>query len=90
MNSLTVEDTFFIQGRGLIAAGKLDELKHGFRIGLRVQIIRPDGSHLYSEVRGMEVSRPCFTEQTSLGLLLDAHLTKADVPRGSVIKLYTG
>jgi hypothetical protein len=89
MNSLTVEDTFLIPGRGIIAAGKLDGLEHEFRSGVRVKIVRPDGTHLFGAVRGIHIPRPCLTEQRNLDLLLDASVSKEDVPRGSVITITT-
>ena len=83
----TVEDTFLIEGRGLIVAGKLDGERHGFNTGARVSISRPDGTKLVSSVRGARVSRPCFSEGINIDLLLEEAFATEEVPRGSVVAL---
>ena len=90
MSQITVEDTFLIEGRGLIASGKPNDERHGFRAGARVRITRPDGSQLLSVVRGVNVSRPCFTEEVSIDVLLEGISTREEVPRGSVVTLEVG
>jgi hypothetical protein len=89
MKSFTVEDTFLIPGRGIIAAGKLVGLEHEFRSGARVKIVRPDGTHLFGAVRGIRISPPSLTEQRNIDLLIDVSVSKDDVPRGSVITVST-
>jgi translation elongation factor EF-Tu-like GTPase len=86
-----VEDVFTIEGKGLVAAGLLDGVRHDFSIGARVRISRPDGTRLVCGVRGAEVLRTaCFTESVSIYVLLGGVLTPQDVPRGSVVALETG
>jgi translation elongation factor EF-Tu-like GTPase len=86
-NQFTVEDTFLIEGRGLVVAGKLEGLRHGFRAGARVSIARPDGTRLVSGVRGARVSRPCFAGGVNIDVLLEEAFAREEVPRGSVVAL---
>ena len=89
-NGLTVEDTFLIAGRGLIVAGELTDAEHGFKIGARVTIVRPDGSRLGGKVRGTDVSGPRFDERRSLAVLLEGVMEKGDVPHGSFVTVDGG
>lgn len=89
-NQFTVEDAFLVEGRGLIAAGKMDGVRHGFSIGARVRISRPDGTQFVCAVRGARVSRPCLTEGFSIDVLLEGVLAREEVPRGSVVALESG
>jgi translation elongation factor EF-Tu-like GTPase len=82
---LTVEDTFLITGRGLVAAGWEDEypnVKHGEE----VEIVHPDGTKIETRVFWEFIRRlnPIETEKKPVGLLLK-DLEKKDVPKGSVI-----
>jgi len=85
MRRLNVGDTHFLETRGVVACGVVPSREHGFTIGTSVEIIRPDGSHIVSSVRGVENFTSCFSERISIGLLLDEAITKEDVPPGSVI-----
>jgi translation elongation factor EF-Tu-like GTPase len=87
MNQFKVEDTFRIEGRGLIAAGRLEGVGHSFRVGARVRVSRPDGTHLISAVRGVNVFGGCFSENLSIAVLLADDIAKDEVPRGSVVAL---
>ena len=89
MNQFKVEDTFRIEGRGLIAAGRLEGVGHGFRVGARVRVTRPDGTHLVSAVRGVNVFGGCFSEGRSIAVMLTDDIAKDEVPRGSVMAVET-
>ena len=86
-SSFTVEDTFVIEGRGLIAAGVLEGPSHGFRDGARVVITRPDGTRLASAVRGARVKTACFGDGVNIHLLLADVSAPEEVPRGSVVTI---
>lgn len=86
-SQFTVEDTFLIKGRGLIVVGRMDDARHGFRIGARVRVSRPGGTELTNSVRGTEVLRHCFSEGVSIAVLLHEAVAKEEVPRGSVVTL---
>jgi len=87
MSQLTVEDTFLIEGRGLVVSGRPDDASHGFRAGSRVRVTCPDGSRLVCAVRGVHVPRWCFTEAAGIDLLLEGVAAREEVPRGSVVTL---
>ncbi len=82
-----VEDMFLIQGKGLVVAGVLEGERHGFDIGARVSISRPDGTRLVSGVRGAELLRSCFSGAINIYLLLEEAFAAEEVPRGSVVAL---
>jgi elongation factor Tu len=80
MFRLTVEDIFFIAGRGLVATGKVES--GTLRVGDRVSV---DGRE--ATVTGIEKFRKILDEATAgenVGLLFK-DLTKDDVGPGSVI-----
>ena len=81
-----VEDMFLIPGKGLVVAGVLEGKRHGFHIGARVSISRPDGSRLVSGVRGAELLRG-FSGGISIYLLLEENFAAEEVPRGSLVAL---
>jgi translation elongation factor EF-Tu-like GTPase len=87
MIQFTVEDTFLIEGRGLVVTGKMVGERHGFRSGARVKVRRPDGTQITGAVRGVDVFGSCFTEGAGIGVLLDVSVGKEAVPRGSVVSL---
>ena len=86
-SQFTVEDTFLVEGRGLIVAGILEDPSHGFRDGARVVITRPDGTRLASAVRGARVKTACFGDGINIDLLLAEVSSPEEVPRGSVVAL---
>jgi len=74
----TVEDTFWITGRGVV-------LTPGFgdkpvRIGTVIRLIRPDRSTLLTTIRGVEfhIDQP---------ILIGENLKKEDVPIGTEVWL---
>ena len=51
-----VEDTFLIKGRGLVPVpGIVPQGEERFRVGDRLVIRRPDGSHLEWTIGGIEI-----------------------------------
>src|SRR3712207_7812102 len=57
---------FRSKGRGLVVAGWIDKNAPEFRVGDLVEIRRPDGTKINSEVRGVEIFiNRCFGEPES-------------------------
>lgn len=87
---LIVEDTFLIQGRGLIVAGIKEENSIQLKVGSKVQIIRPNGTKIFSKVLGIEmVSIENFTERDTskkVGILLE-NMKKEEIPERSAVFL---
>ena len=86
VNDFTVEDTFLIPGRGLIVTGELENAEHNFRARTSVKIVRPDGTEIFTVIRGIDISCGSEVNQTKIGVLLEA-ITKSDVPIGSKITI---
>jgi translation elongation factor EF-Tu-like GTPase len=84
----TVEDIFWIHGRGVVVAGK--EVEHSnVKAGDSVEIIRPDKTRLASQIMGTEwITRVSWVEgeRKPFALWLK-DLTRTDVPRGSEVFL---
>jgi hypothetical protein len=87
VTNFTVEDTFLIPGRGLIVTGELENVNHRFRAGTSVKIIRPDGTEIFSVIRGIDISCGASVNQKKIGALLEETITKSDVPHGSKITI---
>lgn len=80
----TVEDTFFIEGRGLIPVpGIIPQGEERFRIGDSLLLKRPDGSTVSSAIAGFEMIHWPLPRQDIVILLKG--LAKDDVPIGTEI-----
>jgi hypothetical protein len=81
---LTVEDSFAIEGRGVVLLPKLEPTgDEVFRAGDPIRIRRPDGSDLDTTMHGVEfltTSKDSFPV-----ILLPKHIDKSDVPIGSEV-----
>lgn len=89
---LVVDDTFDIKDRGLVIAGFLEEGAPELRVGDRIEILKPDGSKINSEVAGVEmIGRKRFpvSDQKKDFAFMVRNLSRGDVPKGSVINLIT-
>jgi translation elongation factor EF-Tu-like GTPase len=87
VTNLTVEDVFFISGRGVVATGRFkNDETHNFKIGASVMITKPNGTTAISLIGGIEEFRAiCWTEYKGVGLLLNEIIIKEEIPKGSVI-----
>lgn len=87
---MTVEDIFLLKNRGTVVAGWQENDAPPVKIGALVEIIRPDGTTINSQVTGIEmfINQKCFgeTNRKNIAFLLK-DLSKEDVPRGSIINL---
>jgi translation elongation factor EF-Tu-like GTPase len=82
----TVEDSFFIKGRGLVTLpGIVPCGDERYRIGDRVEIRRPDGSRLEWAIGGIEMINCTPPRLTKEVVFLLRDLGKEDVPIGSEI-----
>jgi translation elongation factor EF-Tu-like GTPase len=79
-----VEDTFFIEGRGLILVpGIVPVVNERILIGDPIVLRRPDGTSLKSVIGGIEmIHRPMPSEDV---VILLRGLTKEDVPIGTEV-----
>jgi hypothetical protein len=78
----TVEDTFLIEGRGLVLVpGIVPQGDERFRAGDPIRLKRPDGSEIEWKIGGVEL---LFTPRThdDVFILLEG-LDKGDVPIGT-------
>ncbi len=82
----TVQDTFFISGRGLVPVpGIIPQDDERFRIGDPILLKRPDGSCLEWKIGGLEMiscTRP--RPRDDVAILLQG-LSKEDLPVGSEV-----
>jgi translation elongation factor EF-Tu-like GTPase len=80
----TIEDTFFIEGRGLIPVpGIIPQGKEIFRVGDSLLLKRPDGSSVPTAIAGLEMIHLPLPRQDVVILLKG--LAKDDVPVGTEI-----
>ena len=88
---ITVEDTFSIEGRGLVVTGWKENSSVNIKMNDLIEILRPDGTTIKSQIAGVErfVNRKYFSESSeteNIGFLLK-DLSKKDVPKNSIISL---
>jgi translation elongation factor EF-Tu-like GTPase len=87
---IEVDDTFLIKGRGLVITGWMEENTPHLKVGDSVEILRPDGTKVNSQVKGIEIiCRKDFSkgkERENIGFMLK-DLSKEDIPIGSIIFL---
>ena len=87
---ITVDETFLIQGRGLIVTGLKEENCAEIKGGEFVEITRPNETTIQSQIAGIEFIKRTnpidFAEIRRFAFLL-RDLSKEDVPKGSVINL---
>ena len=82
---MEIKDTFFIPKKGVAVVGDIDEMfKDEFAVSERVKIMRPDGTHIFSRIQGVEYVIT-VSGQRKIALLLDSAIVKDNVPRGSVM-----
>jgi translation elongation factor EF-Tu-like GTPase len=80
---ITVEDTFIIQGRGLVPVpGLIPVGNERFKVGDPLLLKRPDGHELLTSIGGLELSTP--NPRHEVGILLK-DMSKEDVPKGTEI-----
>src|SRR5208337_2384973 len=80
----TVEDTFLIQGRGLVPVpGIVPQGDERFRIGDKIRLKRPDGSEIEWQIGGLEML--CPRPRPDEVVILLKSLTKDDVPAGTEV-----
>jgi len=83
-----VEEVFWITGRGLviIPGPWPQDSKARIKVGNLIEIRRPDGSTVASQITGVELAKqakgPCC-----LALVLNQQITQDDVPKSSEIWL---
>lgn len=81
---LTVEDSFAIDGRGVVLLPGLEPIgDEVFRAGDPIRIRRPDGTDLDTTMHGVEFLTS--TAGSSLVILLPRDVAKSDVPIGSEV-----
>lgn len=82
---MTVEDVFFITGRGTVVTGRVES--GTVRVGDVLKARHPDGRILQTTVTGLEAFQRKLDvagEGELIGVLVD--LSKQDVSRGSVLE----
>ena len=80
----TVEDTFYIQGRGLVPFPGIVPIENErFHIGDSLLLKRPDGTTVMSRIAGIEMMNPPLPNFAVVVLLKE--LTKDDVPIGTEV-----
>ncbi len=80
----TVEDSFLIQGRGLVPVPGITPVgNERFYIGDGILLRRPDGTELNWQIGGIEMFNPPSKTFDVVILLKD--LTKDDVPIGTEV-----
>jgi hypothetical protein len=80
----TVEDTFLIEGRGLVPTpGIVPQGDERFRVGDPIRLKRPDGSEIEWQIGGLEFICPP-PRQDEVVILLKG-LGKNDVPIGTEV-----
>ena len=80
----TIEDTFFILGRGLVPfPGIVPVRNERFRIGDPLLLKRPNGRTVMSRIAGIEMMNPPLPNFAVVVLLKE--LTKNDVPIGTEV-----
>jgi translation elongation factor EF-Tu-like GTPase len=87
---IIVEDVFWISGRGLVVTGWQDNTMQEAKINDFIEVIKPDGTSVNSQITGIENFRHhnCFGENHRRNVAFSLqNLSKSDVPRGSVINL---
>jgi hypothetical protein len=85
-----VEDTFTIEGRGLALVGFARDQCDCFRIGDRVDLVRPDGSVIRAEIVGVEhpasvkwIGKP--PRNPRYGIVVSPGIRKEQVPVGTEV-----
>ena len=73
-----VENTFDIRDQGLILTPGLG--KHAAKIGIRIRLVRPDGTELHTYIKGIAF-------HTYRDILVGEGVRKADVPIGTEVWL---
>ncbi len=80
----TVEDAFFIEGRGLVPfPGIVPVENERFRIGDSIMLKRADGTELKRQLAGIELCSP--PQPNYAVVILLKGLTKDDVPIGTEV-----
>ena len=80
----TVEDTFLIEGRGLVVVpGIVPEGDERFRTGDPIRLKRPDGSETPWRIGGIEFG--CPPRRLDEVVILLVGLGKGDVPIGTEV-----
>jgi translation elongation factor EF-Tu-like GTPase len=86
---IEIEDSFSLAG-GLVVVGKKEENSPDEKIGALVEILRPDGIKISSQITGIEMPNfktfPAEHLKQKIGFLLK-DVSKADVPHGSIINI---
>lgn len=81
----TVEDTFKIDGRGIVAAANRPPNFQEIKLGAVIVLVQPEGAEIITEVSGIDMF------QTVSGIskvaILIRNLTKEDVPAGTEVYL---
>jgi hypothetical protein len=84
----TVEDVFQLSGRGcVLVPGPIAEVGGPeVRVGDPIRLVKPDGSHVDTFIRGIEmIGRRPPPKVLTAPILLPAELSKADVPVGTKV-----
>lgn len=83
-----VEEVFDLTDRGcVIAPGISKDSKCTVLIGSSLLVIRPDGTKLETEVKGIEMINPIKLQVAATPILLPRDIKKVDVPKGSKVYL---
>ncbi|HEX8128623.1 MAG TPA: hypothetical protein VF527_05925 [Pyrinomonadaceae bacterium] len=82
-----VEDTFPLEGRGIVATGIwLDETQK-IPSNALVEVVCPDGTTFRTHLRGITLFTKCFSENRVIGLLFGSLADKSQIPLRSQVWL---
>jgi translation elongation factor EF-Tu-like GTPase len=80
---LNVGDVFDIPGRGVVLIARTELSEVGFRAGDHFELVLPTGKRCTLTALGVERFTKCFTEATTLGVLVGDQLGTLDEVIGS-------
>ncbi|MCA9217989.1 MAG: hypothetical protein KDB27_33190 [Planctomycetales bacterium] len=81
---LTVEDSFVVEGQGVVLLPKLEPIgDEVFRAGDPIQIRRPDGTVFQTRMHGVEYLTT--STESFLVILLPKNVAQSEVPVGSEV-----
>ena len=80
---LNVGDVFEIPGRGMVLIARTELNEVGFRAGDHFELALPTGKRCTLTALGVERFTKCFTESTTLGILVGDQLKAGDEIIGS-------
>lgn len=84
---LTVEDTFMIQGRGLVITSKKTDEFVDFKVGDSIKIENPDQTFVETKIKGIELlCRPKFRNEL-ISFTIESEIKKEQVQIGAKIWL---